>query len=352
MKNKIVLTVFFLSLFSQMFSGQEHKPTKEEIDFIWEFSFMLNKEVLKKPECFFKEKPFVEEDIFIKTKNNLKTLEVATDSLEKNAKIQLKKDEKSSNIILNSKFPSFYNEGKANENNIIKVDVYKSELRNSKGDSIALRGGGGISFGVSTFYEYKNDKETNLEFSTLNRQSQVKYQNKVIEPIKGNVKYLIKYVTAYDKIRLSKNDTGKKFTLNNKDYILKYVFDNKVIIEKEGISLDDEIDIINLSKNGLNKLVPLSTEEFSKENKKKRESEISSLGTIKSTFTKESFDYFKNNPDITLDDFKKAFPVEKLLNEKKQNPEYLLIAISSPIDNDFILYMPIYGYKRIINVKM
>ena len=52
--------------------------SQEEIDFIWEFSFMLNKEVLKKPECFFKEKPFVEEDIFIKTKNNLKRRKIVS----------------------------------------------------------------------------------------------------------------------------------------------------------------------------------------------------------------------------------------------------------------------------------
>jgi hypothetical protein len=65
------------------------------------------------------------------------------------------------------------------------------------------------------------------------------------------------------------------------------------------------------------------------------------------------FDYFINHPNATLQNFKTAFPFEKL--ETKLNAEdgkYLIISNPAPVDNDFILYAPVYGVKKTITVSL
>jgi len=151
-------------------------------------------------------------------------------------------------------------------------------------------------------------------------------------------KFIPEEVTDYNSIQLSKKDLGKEFTLAGNLYRLKYIYDNKVVLEILKPQ-ESEVDIINLSKNGKNKFVPYSVMEFLKKYPEEEENFWKYAGgPIKITIPKSSFEYFKNNPNITLEEYKAAFPYEELNAETPENEKYLIFHTASPVDYNFILY--------------
>ena len=136
-------------------------------------------------------------------------------------------------------------------------------------------------------------------------------------------------------------ETGRKFTLNGNVYTLKYVFENKIVIEKEKEDRETEINIINFSSDNKKILVPKTLDDTLTEKEKKEFWEISAVK--KGSYYKKIFDFFSENPNSSLEEFKSNFPIEKLLKEKET---YFIISITSPIENDFILYSPIYGFQK------
>ena len=105
--------------------------------------------------------------------------------------------------------------------NIISIEVLKSFLWDKNHDSIKISDGGGTSFGTDFKYILKDNKEKNLNYITVNRQSQITKPSQPKEPIKGKIDYVIKVITDYDKVTLNAKETGRKFTLNGNVYILK-----------------------------------------------------------------------------------------------------------------------------------
>lgn len=335
------ICTYVLFMFSFLGYCQEKKLSKEETELIYEICYNFTKDIFSKPKYFFKKKSFNDQEYFPISKNKKAVLEQATDSLSKFAKIKFDNNEHFSSVIMNSKFPSFFEENAKFSSNIISIEVLKSFLWDKNHDSIKISDGGGTSFGTDFKYILKDNKEKNLNYITVNRQSQITKPSQPKEPIKGKIDYVIKVITDYDKVTLNAKETGRKFTLNGNVYTLKYVFENKIVIEKEKEDRETEINIINFSSDNKKILVPKTLDDTLTEKEKKEFWEISAVK--KGSYYKKIFDFFSENPNSSLEEFKSNFPIEKLLKEKET---YFIISITSPIENDFILYSPIYGFQK------
>ena len=67
------------------------------------------------------------------------------------------------------------------------------------------------------------------------------------------------------------------------------------------------------------------------------------------TMPKEIYELFKNNPEVTLEEFiSKAIAVEK----SESIPFYVILHSPAPINHNFTINSPVYGFDREFEVKL
>lgn len=337
MKKIFLLSVIFIGFISKIKAQQ---ISEEEKNLYYEFAYFLTKDIFTEPKKYnYKTKKYNETEVFPKIDYTEKDLSIVTDSLQKFAKIEFDFDRE--NVYLKSKFPSFFHPETDFSSQVIDIEVLESNLINNKNSKINLVKGGGSGFGFSFFYQNINDKEINKNFITVNRQSQVENDDQFIASIKGSITYLVKYIVGYDKIELSSQDKGKTFILNNDEYTLIEVKNNRVLLAPKSKNRNQKLKIIVFHKNKKDILVEKPLTEMD---------DISdAIAISQGSINEDIYQVFKENPDITLEEFKRKINIEKLIHDEIK---YLYISTPFPIEEKFIIYTPIFITKEIkVNVK-
>jgi len=342
----IIICIFFLS----HSYAQKKEMTEEESEFVYHLLYDMNKGIFEKPIYAFKTEKFDLDKKFIKSKSSLNDILSSIDSLEENARISLEKVRYGYNIILETKFPSYFHEDEVNS--IISLNVKESGLRNNSNELLEIMNGGGTSINTVLNYRYEDGKETDLSYLSVHRQTQVKNSDSVIEPISGYLLYSVKFVTDYSFKRILIKDIGSSFTLNNTKYLVRDIFENKIVLEVDSLYNNETADIqlINLGDENGTELVSYPYFELVKlaETDEKYKN-AKSFSLLKMTIEKSMYNLFKSQPDITLEEFKEKFSKEELRNQD-MTKELLILETSAPIGKGVILYEAIYGVDEEIRV--
>ena len=287
----------------------------------------MSKEYKKQPNYKTISKKYNPEDIYIKTKSTKQILQNSANSFAEKANISIeKKDNNQADIILNSEFPTYLKEELFS---LVKLNSVKSNLFNSKMDKVELSKSSFNNYGG----KFKNDSNTELEYQTIQNQT-ITRKNKEIN-LTGSLFYELSFLTDYSILKLDKTKIGSVIELNNLKYELVEIRTNKVVLKKlYDTNYENNIKLLIFDKN--NELIVFD------ENSK------NSLISIEEC-EKNYFEFITQKENYTFEEFKKQNKFENIIS---QNGLYLVLAGVSNIENNFILYEPIYGVKKEFEVKI
>jgi hypothetical protein len=344
--NRIVLVLmgFSLSMFSQ-----SKQYSKEEKDMIYKITYNASKEIFKVPDFPFKKVSSKIDEIQKKAIQSTEVINSSIDTLISRGVLKLEKSEYGYDLLFNSRFPSYFKEN--DEVAIVDFHPITSKLFNLKKELIDIQNVGAKSFGMESFFKYKNGKTIDLTFTTLRKQDQINNavnfkNNTELSEIKGSVIYNIKFITDYSQVKLSQKDIGNTFKLNNIEYNLVAVINNVILLEAVDQNSDrkNDVHLINYDEMG-NVLVNYSDKEVAqlKKKNKKINDERAGFSDIRGNLSKRVFDAFKANPAMTFEEYQKTFTIDDIINEKRK---YIFIQTIAPIKNEFVLYEPVYGVDR------
>lgn len=345
--NKITLILLSIS-FAAL--AQKKQPGKEEKEIIYEMTYHINKEIFNPSDFPFKKVNKKLDEIQPKIIQAKEVINSSVDTLISRATLKLEKSEYGYDLVLRSRFPSYFKE--KNEVEVIKFALTTSKLYNSKKELIENKNVGGLSFGVEHIFKYNSGKATDLNFTTLYKQNQINNavnfkNNNELSEIKGSAIYNIKFITDYSQVTLSRKDIGAIFKINNIEYKLIDIVNNTVLIaltDSKNLERNNELRLINYDETG-SVLVNYGDRELAdlKKKNKKINDERGGMSDLKGEISQRSFDYFKSNPKLTLEEYKKTFTVEDITNHEGR---YIFIQTIAPIKNNFVLYEPVYGIER------
>lgn len=316
---KFIITLISIFTFFNSFSQTQ--------DQIYQFKYEMSKEFKKQPNYKIIYKEYNPDDIYIKTNSKKEILQNSADAFAEKAKITIeKKDNNQVDIILNSQFPTYLKEELFD---LVKLNSVKSNLFNSKMDKVELSKSSFNNLGG----KFKNDSNTELEYQNIQNQT-ITNKNKETN-LTGSLFYEISFLTDYSILKLDKSKIGSVIELNNLKYELVEIRMNKVVLKKlYNTNYENNIKLLIFDKK--NALMVFD------ENSK------NSLISIEEC-EKSYFEFISKNENYTLEEFKKYNKFENVISEKGL---YLVLEGVSNIENDFILYEPIYGVKKVFEVKM
>lgn len=315
---------YITSLILIFTSLNSFSQTEEQI---YQFKYEMSKGYYKQPNYEIKYKKYNPEDTYIKSKSQKDILQNSANSFAENANISIeKKDNNQVDIILNSQFPSYFQEDLYS---LVKLKSISSNLFNSKMEKIELS----KSFFNSYGGKFKNDSNTELEYQTIRNQT-ITYKNKETK-LTGSLFYELSFLTDYSIIKLDKTKVGSIIELNNLKYELAEIRMNKVVLKKlYDSNYENNIKLLIFDKK--NELI------VSDQNSK------NSLISIEEC-EKSYFEFISKNENYTFEEFKKQNKFENIIAEKGL---YIVLEGVYNIENDFILYEPKYGVKKEFEVKI
>ncbi|KAB1155137.1 hypothetical protein F7018_11700 [Tenacibaculum aiptasiae] len=308
-----LLTLLFITHFIH---SQQTEISEEQKDFIYKMKFDMTKKLFEKPKYNFKNQKLDLNKKLIKSNKTKKLIIESINFFEKNAKLKII-NEKTKSINLVSNFPSNF----VVENpNIISIELLELKLLGNNNTLLKTLNAESTSFGT---YIIKSN--------------QLSFDSKFDKNLTGEVSYRIKFITSYSSIKVSKKDIGKTIKLSNDEYKLIDLFENKLILKSnlnENSTINDlEIKCISINKKGTMEL-------FS------QNSPASSL-----LIKKEIYHLLKENKNFNIKVYKNKLPFQELMDNKLSG-KYIVLELPAPIENEVILYQPIYGVNKTIKVKL
>jgi hypothetical protein len=132
---------------------------------------------------------------------------------------------------------------------VAKIEVNESKLLTSDNMLIKISAGGGFGFGNEFSIKKKGGEITkDVNRILINHQSQIYEVDNADSLIHGSVVYKASFLTDYIKIILSKKDISTTFIINDTEYVLVDILNNKVILEPNQKA--QYPSILNLDKDG------------------------------------------------------------------------------------------------------
>jgi hypothetical protein len=265
---------------------------------------------------------------FIKSKYIKESLVTYIDFFITNAKISLEqKDKNQLNVLLNSDFPTSYQEELFG---IVNLKRKNSAITDFKGKEIKMANSNSNSMGG----KIKENSNSEFEYRSIENQT-VAFTNNA--NIKGDITYELSILTDYSTQKLTKQDIGKTIVLNHLKYEVTEITGNKIILKKlYDFKYDGNIKILLFDKN--KKLIV-------SDNGNRAQNSLLWTGGIDSTY----YDFISKTPSATFDEFKKHIKPENVM---PKNPEYIMLAAVSNLDNEFIIYEPEYNASKEFKVKL
>ena len=314
----LIFTIFGCNGKKEKVENQELNKFPKEIQSFYNF-------LIKDTDYAYQTIEFNEKDYFEPnfTEEKIKSF---ISKIKKNQEIEIESE--FNKIVLNLSFDS----PKTNKDlafSDLKIKLKSSEIFDRDNKHIKLNQGGNINF---------NKNKISYSLKVKNDSVKANFYNK----FSGNLIYSFKFLIGYDIIKLSKNNIGELFTLNNCKFKLINIFNNKIFVENLCKS-DISSKVINLTKKGkMVKQYPMI--EFI-ELKKNNESFIGKENfedVIRTKFmSKKILEGIEKNPNITISEFN-----EIVLKEKKKSMIKIFNTISNS-ETEIILYSPIYQTELI-----
>ena len=316
-----IITILIILLIHTKYS----QVTEKNRELISKTLYSRFKNIFEKSNFISKEENYKESDFYNDTAN-INQIDSCIKIIRKTAYLEIKKKYNDYSLFFTSKLTHKYG-GQINDH--LKINLKKSNLSDESGRQFSI----GNQHNSSNGYE-------KIEFRT-----NVKSKYGSSSHINGEVIYDIRFLIDYDIVELTNENIGEKFILNECEFKLKAIIQNKIILEKfcsNGLVLKS----INFSFNGMvfkpysySELVKLKEKDDSVNLKK-------SFSQSTETVYKRVFDIFEKNPNISFEEFDKIMNIQTLNNLKKED-KYIVINSVNEFKNKFILYTPIYKTETI-----
>ncbi|WP_165750581.1 hypothetical protein [Cellulophaga sp. Z1A5H] len=316
MKTKFNLLIFLI-LISQSIYSQKSEMPKEQKDYILSMKFEMTQDLFKKPKYDFKSQNLDFDKKFLKSNKTKESIISSIKYLEQNSKLEIK-NERTKSIELRSSFPeNFVQE----EFQVISIKIAETNL-----------------FGNNNI-PLKTMKSKSTSFNGLNiiQSNQLSFDSEFDKNLTGEVSYNVKFITDYSKEKISKINIGKTIKLSGNEYKIIDLYENKIVLKSnldEKLTIDDiKVKCINLNKDGKMELVS------------------DTFNMSSSLIDEKIYKLFKEDKNLSLDNYKSNFSFETVMNEELIG-KYIIMELPAPIENEIILYEPIYGVNEKITVKL
>ncbi|MEL6918138.1 MAG: hypothetical protein AAFO99_10465 [Bacteroidota bacterium] len=280
------------------------------------------------------------------------TLEAYLKNLEKNAKISIENDGFEGNqLTLSSYLPE-------DQNNSIftsyDLEIIKSEITNEKNEEIQVGEFKSRSFG----YEQQCSSVDNKKAAGLCKTIEVNFAMPKLEAtaLKGKLVWNGKFVSGYSYERVTKNNINTPIVLNNLEFTVIDIIDNKIVIShknKEDLLLNN-LSFINIDKSG-NKIEAIPYSDYLNAKEKGSLNELPRVTNSRHTIQSYNYSVFKNNPDLSFNDYKKMIheKILRILNSnnpkevfKKEFGEHYVIISTVDIIENLYFYTSNYVQKE------
>ena len=165
--------------------------------------------------------------------------------------------------------------------------------------------------------------------------------------ISGKAIYDISFLLRYDQVKLSLKNEGESFILAGCKFTLVEVLHNQVILEK---SCDDDIHLqfINWGKEGYflspypyNELMDMAA-------KDPRIDTEGSFSQSTSSISKKMYQLFKQHPNLSGKQLRKAFPRANFDRLLREGESYLVLSNVAPIEGKFTIFAPVYETDEVV----
>ena len=320
---KYVLVTF---LFCLTFASQAQTPlSKERKAMMAEMVFTMNKNILIPDTCIYEVIDYDESNYFGELGMG-NEIDECVKLIESTGSLEFAKDWKRLFLFFKADLTEHFQN---NSKRKIGTKLIEYNLKNSKGEVIELA----------------NNNIGNSSVSEIEHKTQIGFEDVSMEGIKGTVKYGIEFLTAYDQVKLSGEDIGKEFTLDDCKYKLIDIIDNILIIESK-CDRRSNLKAVNFTPDSKvydnyswAKLIEMSKEDKSIQIE-------GCFGSATQTVSKPFYDILANNPKINLEKFKELID-ENFFDVESNKTKVVTIRSVAFFENEFLIYTPIYETKEV-----
>lgn len=324
MKYIIATILFWLPL-----TSHSQKPISKETKIMMaEMTFTMNRNVLIPDTCIYEVIDYDESNYFaeVGTENDINE---CLKLIENTGTLEFAKDWKSLFLFFKAKTTEHFQN---NTKRTIGTTLIEYDLKNSTGEVIEL----------------VNNNIGNSSASEIEHKTQIGFEEVSMEGITGTAKYGIEFLTGYDKVKLSGDDIGKEFTLDDCKYKLLDIIDNILIIETQ-CDKRSNLEAVNFSPDSK----VFDSYSWGKLNKMSEEDKSIQIegcyGSATQTVSKPFYDMLANNPKINLEKFKELID-ENFFDKESNKTKVVTIRSVAFFENDFLIYTPIFE-TRVVEIK-
>lgn len=316
-------TLLFVTLLSLSVSSFSQKVTEKERKFFTKILHAQDSVRFNKTKHYAYEFKEFNKNDYYKEVISQEEIIACSKLIKETANLNL--DKNNNKLILNGKLTNRFDK---QIDGLLSIDLLENKLTRDNGEK----------FELNTFYN------SHSGYGKIDFKIDVKSEFSKEEILKGYVTFNFNYLIGYDKIELNSKDIGKKFTLNNCVYKIIDIKDNELILDK-GCKEKIELNVINFNND--NKVAkPFSYMKLMEIAKKNSTISMESFERKNRETYKMVREVFKNNPKISLKEFKEFFTVEKLM-EMKNNGKYTIVESIAPYDNQFVIFSPLFKSEKI-----
>lgn len=318
------------------------------------------KSMFKKPQYESCIQEYSSKDIFPEIHFTEREKSAVIDSLQKNGTLKIENDTKGFKLNMELKFSGLFNSltntqsiSILNENIqfwMMQLSLIESQLYNSASQKLKVnKAYTSIDHRskISTVLNEKHGKD-NVYFNYISVRNPI---NDSINPdslYTGSATYQIKIITSYDSIRCNKKDISKIIKLNGATYQIVTIEDNKVVLAiLENKRVFNELGVLSFDSIGKSLIHHVKN----KDNLSTHLYSFPLTQIQKRYFTalKKSYDIIKKNPQLTIDEYNKAMSD---CSKDELQQKYIFLECDSPLINDFLIYTPIYGFEKLLELKL
>ena len=347
-KYLMVLSVLILNLSVQ---SQSTELSMKEKDILKLKLYEGVKSTFKKTEYHYTTVPYTPSVYFhpFNLSNEKKT--ALLDSLKSNAELKLIQTEKDKRLSLCVSFPQM------DIKTFSTIDETKLSLVESK-----IYGSNNKEVEFTSAYNYFENhidhyKQNNKILSyklRLNKELTLVDSRIDIRKCHGNIRFKLGFVVGYDSLRLDHTSISKSYKFGDAEIKVIDIIENKVIIQvihsKMPLS-SQQLTLLNFDSID-NVLVGdhLYYNEQSELNAKQPNPKLKKpLFTSMYTIQQVEYEIFKENTELSYEDYKKSFPLRQ---KNRPYTTYFIYCSYAPLKNSFILFKPIFGDEQIIETKL
>lgn len=264
------------------------------------------------------------------------------DTLEANAAIRIDKTRYGVDLGLQTRFPTGFDSGDLTR--IWKIEVLHSKLYNRSGHQLEFSGSSSTNLNKRN---PKGAKGTTISGNAL----RVYYRKGIKDAVDadtlsyGSVEYKISFVSAYRKLDMKRSDISKSFKIDDDSVKLVDVFDNKVVLEQ----IDHHTHCINRQLLNLDSLGRKASIMHKMAETYSEAQSRDYTGELSMSLPQKTYLFFKNNPAVTYDEY---LAFRKTIGKDEMHTTYIVLASPAPINTNFTIYFPVYGFSRVFTVSL